>query len=91
MYRTGFIIVMLLAVAVGLVVGTLNHAVVPVDLLWVQLNWPLGLVLLLALVTGVALGVLLVMLFSVLPLRMRLRRARQKQPQDGGNPPVANP
>ena len=79
MYRVGFIIIMVLAVTLGLVVGTLNHEVVAVDLLWAQINWPLGLALLAALAAGVLLGFALVWLFSVLPLRMQLRRARKSQ------------
>lgn len=76
---------MVLAVALGLVVGTLNHAVVSIDLLWTQLDWPLGLALLAALATGLLLGVLLVWLLSVLPLRMQVRRARRSQSGDSGS------
>ena len=72
MYRILFIVVTLL-------VGTLNSSNVTVDLLWVQLDWPLGLLLLTACATGLALGWLLVWLFSVLPLRARLRRMRAQQ------------
>jgi uncharacterized integral membrane protein len=76
-YRTGFIIVMVLAIALGLLIGTLNHVTVTVDLLWVQLNWPLGLSLLASLATGLLLGWLLAWLFSILPLRLRLRNFRK--------------
>jgi uncharacterized integral membrane protein len=79
LYRILFIVVTLLAAALGLLVGTLNSSRVTVDLLWVQLDWPLGLLLLTACATGLALGWLLVWLFSVLPLRARLRRMRGQQ------------
>ena len=46
MYRVLFFVVVILAVALGLLVGTLNSANVSVDLLWVRLDWPLGLILL---------------------------------------------
>jgi uncharacterized membrane protein YciS (DUF1049 family) len=76
-YRIGFFIVVVLAIALGVVVGTLNPTVVPVDLLWAQLNWPLGLTLICALVFGILAGLALSWLFTVLPLRMRLRRAEK--------------
>ena len=79
MYRIGFFIVMILAIALGLLFGILNHEVVIVDLLWFQLHWPLGLVLLAALACGLLIGLLLAWLLSVLPLRMQLRKARREQ------------
>ncbi len=87
MYRLGFILVAILAVGLGLVVGTLNHAVVPIDLLWFQVSWPLGLALIAALSAGVAAGIALCWLFSVLPLRMRLRRTRRAPPAREETPP----
>ena len=78
MYRVLFIIVIILAVALGLLVGTLNSEHVAVDLLWLELEWPLGLVLLCAAAAGLLLGLLLIWLFSVLPLRAQLRRARSR-------------
>ncbi len=86
MYRIGFFIVMVLAIALGLLIGTLNHEVVAVDLLWTQLHWPMGLLLLAALAIGVLFGLLLVWLFSVLPLRMRLRKAQRTQTSGSGVP-----
>ena len=79
MYRVLFIVVVILAVALGLLVGTLNPATVTVDLLWVRLEWPLGLVILSAAAAGLLLGVALAWLFSILPLRARLRRLRLQQ------------
>ncbi len=75
MYKLLFGLVALLAVALGLVIGTLNPDPVTLDLLWVQLHWPLGLVLLTTLTAGLLLGLLLLWLLQVLPLRIALRRA----------------
>lgn len=75
MYRIAFILVTALAVALGLLVGTLNSDTVSLDLLWLQLNWPLGLILLTAGAAGLLLGLLLAWLFSILPLKARLRKA----------------
>ena len=74
MYRFAFILVTVLAVALGLVIGTLNPDPVHLDLLWIQLEWPLGLVLLAAGVLGLLLGLVLAWFFSILPLRARLRK-----------------
>jgi putative membrane protein len=76
MYRLIFIIIAVLAVFGGLVVGTLNADPVNLDLLWVQINWPLGLVLVAALVIGVLLGITLTWIFQVWPARLALKRAR---------------
>ena len=73
LYRFGFIIMALLAIALGLVVSTLNHQVITVDLMWTRISWPSGLLLLVAVGAGVLLGVLLSWLFSVLPLRLKIR------------------
>lgn len=80
LYRIGFILLALAAVALGLVVGTLNSDPVVVDLLWAQIDWPLGLVILISLVLGLLLGMLLVWLTAVLPARMRLRRLKEPAP-----------
>lgn len=83
MYRIAFIIVALLAAALGLVVGTLNSETVSVDLLWLSIEWPLGLVMLAAAAGGLFLGLLFAWLFSVVPLRKRLKKAGGK---DNGYP-----
>jgi uncharacterized integral membrane protein len=83
-YRILFIVVMLLALALGLLVGTLNSDLVAVDLLWLQLDWPLGLVILSAAALGLLLGLVLTWLFSVMPLRTRLRRAQSTSNPPGG-------
>lgn len=80
MYRILSIIVMILAVALGLLVGTLNSDLVQIDLLWVQLEWPLGLAILSASALGLFIGLILAWFFSVLPLRSQLRKARARDP-----------
>ena len=79
LYRIAFIIITALAVVAGLLIGTLNATVVSLDLLWIQLEWPLGLVLLCAAAVGLLLGLLLAWFFSVLPLRARLRKAARME------------
>jgi uncharacterized integral membrane protein len=81
LYRIAFILIAALAVAAGLLIGTLNSEVAALDLLWVQLEWPLGLIVLGAVTAGLLLGLVLAWFFSILPLRARLRRAGRK---DGG-------
>ena len=76
MYRFGFILITLLAVALGLLIGTLNSDVVTIDLLWLTLDWPLGLLIVSALTVGLLIGFSLAWLFSILPLRARLRRSQ---------------
>jgi len=78
LYRLAFILVTLLAIAVGLLVGTLNSEIVSLDLLWVRLEWPLGLIVLAAAAAGLLTGLLLSWLFSILPLRARLRKVRRE-------------
>lgn len=75
MYRIAFIVITVAAVALGLLIGTLNSGSVVLDLLWLQLHWPLGLVVLAAMAAGLVLGLLAAWFFSVLPLRARLRKA----------------
>ena len=79
MYRIAFIIAAFLAVALGLLVGTLNSDTVSVDLLWVQIQWPLGLLLLCVLVVVLLIGLLISWIFSVMPLKARLRKAQSKE------------
>ena len=79
MYRIGFIIVAVLAIALGLLLGTLNSDTVSVDLLWLQLQWPLGLLILCVLVVGLLAGLLLAWFFGMMPLKARLRKTRNKE------------
>ena len=78
MYRIIFIIVITLAVALGLLLGTLNSESVSVDLLWLQIQWPLGLLILTAVAAGLLAGMFLSWFFSVLPLRAQLRKLRNQ-------------
>lgn len=79
MYRIAFIFIAALAVAAGLLIGTLNSEVTSLDLLWIQLEWPLGLIVLCAAAAGLLLGLLLAWFFSILPLRARLRKTVRKE------------
>jgi uncharacterized integral membrane protein len=74
--KLGFILMVIAAVLVGLMVGTLNSARVQLDLLWVQFELPLGLAILLGFSVGVILGLGMIYLVRVLPLRHQLRKAR---------------
>lgn len=85
-HRIGFIILALAAIAFGLVVGTLNSDPVAVDLLWQQIEWPLGLVIIAALAIGFAIGLLLIWLTTVLPLRLQLRKSRDVTKGRSGDP-----
>jgi uncharacterized integral membrane protein len=71
-----FIVLALLAVAIGLVLGTLNADPVLVDLLWFQLNWPLGLVLVSTLALGILIGMAGTWVLQVWPAKLALRRVR---------------
>ena len=75
MYRIAFIVVAILAITLGLLIGTLNSDTVAVDLLWIQLHWPLGLFILFVFVTGLLTGLLLAWFFGILPLRARHRKS----------------
>lgn len=66
----------IVAIVVGLLVGTLNYSPVQLDLLWVQFELPLGLAILLGFSLGVVLGLSVIYLGRVLPLRIQLRKAR---------------
>jgi putative membrane protein len=74
--RLGFILVAIVAIVIGLLVGTLNSSPVLLDLLWVQFELPLGLAILLGFSLGILLGLSAVYLARVLPLRLQLRKAR---------------
>lgn len=77
MFRIGFVLTAVLAVLAGLLIGTLNAAPATLDLLWLQLHWPLGLLVLAGLSLGVLLGIGLTWLFVVWPGRLR-HRAQQR-------------
>lgn len=76
MKKLGFILIALFAVVVGLLVGTLNSDPVQLDLLWIQFELPLGLALLLGFSVGVLTGTTVLYMLRIVPLRMKLRKAR---------------
>ena len=78
MKKIGFILMALIAIVVGLLVGTLNSGPVQLDLLWVQLELPLGLVILLGFSLGVLTGLGVLYFIRVLPLQLQLRKARSR-------------
>ena len=90
MTRIAIVILALRAVGLGGIVGALNADPVQIDLLWTQLNWPLGLVLMLALSVGLLLGLLLTWLAAVLPLRWQVRRLQQKTASEPALPAVSD-
>jgi len=73
--KAGFILLAIAAVAVGLIVGTLNSAMVELDLLWIRFEIPLGLAILLGFSFGLLSGLILIYLVRVLPLNLQLRKA----------------
>ena len=76
MKKIGFILVAITAIVIGLIVGTLNSAPVNLDLLWIQIEIPLGLAILLGFSLGLLAGLSMIYLGRVLPLRLQLRKAR---------------
>jgi uncharacterized integral membrane protein len=74
--KIGFFLVAVIAIVIGLLVGTLNADLVQLDLLWVQLQLPLGLAILLGFSLGIILGLGMIYFASVLPLKLQLRKAR---------------
>ena len=76
MKKLGFILIAIIAIVVGLLVGTLNSSPVQLDLLWIQFELPLGLAILLGFSLGVVSGLSVIYISRVLPLRLQLRKAR---------------
>jgi len=74
--NAGFILMALIAIVIGLLVGTLNSDTVSLDLLWIQFDLPLGLAILLGFSVGLISGLGMIYLGRVLPLRLQLRKAR---------------
>lgn len=74
MYRLLFILLAALAIIAGLLLGSLNSEPVTLDLLFIQLNWPLGLIAVLLFSIGIVLGIAGVWLLAVLPMKMAQRR-----------------
>ncbi len=69
---------MVLAITLGVVIGSLNSQIVNVDFLWFQLVWPLGLTLICVLMLGILIGFLLIGLFALWPMKFRLRKAEKQ-------------
>jgi len=90
MHRLVFIIMATLAIALGLVVGVLNHQVITLDLMWTQISWPSGLMLLTAMMTGVLLGVVLSWLFGVLPLQLKVRALTRRDKKTADDTTLAD-
>lgn len=76
MKKLGFILIAIVAIVIGLLVGTLNSSPVQLDLLWIQFELPLGLAILLGFSLGVLSGLSVIYIARVLPLRLKLRKAR---------------
>jgi len=74
MYRLTLYIFGAVAILAGLLVGTLNSEKIALDLLWLQLYWPLGVILVISFATGLLLGLAAVYLLAVIPLKISLRR-----------------
>jgi uncharacterized integral membrane protein len=68
------LLIAILCLAVGVVVGALNHEPVVIDLGFNTLHATLGVSVLVALLLGALIGGLAVTASVVLPLRQRLRR-----------------
>ena len=76
MKKIGFVLVAVMAIVVGLLVGTLNSGLIQLDLLWIQFELPLGLAILLGFSIGLVTGLGMIYLARVVPLRLQLRKAR---------------
>jgi len=74
--KTGFYLMALAVILLGLLVGTLNSDSVHLDLLWVQFDLPLGLAILLGFSFGLLTGLSMIYLGRIIPLRLQLRKAR---------------
>jgi uncharacterized integral membrane protein len=89
MFRIGTTLIVILAIGAGLLVGTLNSDRVALDLLWVQLDWPLGLLVMLFLAIGLLLGIAISYVLQVVPMRVQLRKEQRqtRASQDNLIPP----
>ena len=82
MYRLMLYVFGAVAILAGLLVGTLNSEKVALDLLWLQLDWPLGVILVISFATGLLLGLAALYLLAVIPLRISLRKKQNVLNQD---------
>jgi uncharacterized membrane protein YciS (DUF1049 family) len=75
MFRWLLILVLLLAATAGLVLGVLNAEIVALNLVFTELNLPLGGLVLCAMALGLIAGLLLSWLLFIVP--GRVKRARR--------------
>jgi uncharacterized integral membrane protein len=73
--KLGYILLAIVAVIVGLLVGTLNSDYVQLNLLWIQPELPLGLTILIGFSLGLVTGLVTIYFVRVLPLRLQLRKS----------------
>ena len=66
----------IIAIVIGLLIGTLNSDIIALDLLWIQFELPLGLAILLGFSVGLISGLAAIYFGRVLPLRLQLRKSR---------------
>ncbi len=86
MRRWVLLIVVVLAVLLGLLVGMLNGQLVTLDVLLTTMQASLGLVVMIAFVTGLLLGVLSLWILRVLPLQFRVKRLQREAQQSSRLP-----
>jgi uncharacterized integral membrane protein len=89
--RIGFILLAILAVMTGLLLGALNSTPVALDLLWLQLDLPLGQAILAGFSIGLILGVVFMYFFYVLPARHRLSKTRTQLTKLSHHPQESSP
>jgi len=80
MYRTLLYIFAAIAVILGLLIGVFNAQRVELDLFWIQLDWPLGLLIVLAFVSGLLAGILALYVLRIWPLRLTVRKLQKSVP-----------
>lgn len=79
MFRWTLIILVLLAATAGLALGVLNAEPVALNLVFGHFTLPLGGLVLMALATGILLGLLLAWLLFLVPQRFRRGRSQRKE------------
>ena len=78
MYRFTLYIFGAAAVLAGLLIGTLNSDAVQLDLLWLQIEWPLGVIVVIGFSAGLLLGLAALYVIQVIPLKISLRRQKNQ-------------
>ena len=82
MYRLMLYVFGAAAILAGLLVGTLNSEKVALDLLWLQLYWPLGVIIVLSFAGGLLVGLTGLYLLVVIPLKISLRKKQNLKMED---------